>query len=71
MDGNESRNRSHNIKHHKLFKEVTQEIIYKIYEFLDDLWNNTAFVPMPIPVVVNQFKEHNLTATHVMLIILR
>ncbi len=63
--------RSHNIKNHNLFKEIAQEIVYKVYEFLDELWNNTGFVPMPIPVVVNQFRAHNLTATHVMLIIMR
>jgi RNAse (barnase) inhibitor barstar len=62
--------RSHNVKQHYLYKQIPQEIIYRIYELLDDLWDLTGFIPMPIPVVVAQFKEYSLTATHVLLVIL-
>jgi hypothetical protein len=71
QSSNERGPRSHNIKNHNLFRELTPELVHMVYEFLDELWNLTAFIPMPIPVVVNQFKSYNVTATHAMLIILR
>jgi hypothetical protein len=64
------RKRSHNVKQHKLFKEISQEVIYKIYECFDDLWNVTGFVPNPIPIIVEQFKESRITATHAVIILL-
>jgi len=63
--------RSPVIKNHQLYKEIDQEVVYKVYDYLDELWNMTAFIPNPIPNVVEQFKSFQLTATHIVLIMLR
>jgi hypothetical protein len=59
------------IKNHPVYKEIAQETVYQIYDYLDDLWALTGFVPNPVPVVVEHFRDFQLTATHVILVMLR
>jgi hypothetical protein len=64
----ENGKRSHNVKQHRVFQELEQrELVYQIYEFLDELWNYTGFIPNPISLVAKKF---NITATHVLIVIL-
>jgi hypothetical protein len=66
-----SKKRSPVIKNHPLYKEIEQEVVYQIYDYLDDLWAMTQFVPNPVPNVVEQFKAFRVTATHAVLVMLR
>ena len=66
-----NKKRSPVIKNHPQYKEVAQEVVYQIYDYLDDLWATTQFVPCPIPNVVEQFKSFQITATHAVLVMLR
>lgn len=74
---NANKKRSPVIKNHPVYKEIEQEVVYQIYDYLDDLWAMTSFVPNPVPFVVEKFKggqldkTFQLTATHVILVMLR
>ena len=68
---NATRKRSPVIKNHPVYKEIDQDVVYKVYDYLDDLWGSSAFVPNPVPNVVEKFKASQLTATHVILVMLR
>lgn len=71
MENTASKKRSPVIKNHPVYKEIDQEIVYKVYDYLDNLWAMTQFVPNPVPHVVEKFKASQLTATHVILVMLR
>ena len=66
-----NKKRSPVIKNHPVYKELSQEVVYQVYDYLDQLWAMTEFVPNPVPSVVEQFKSFGLTATHVVLVMLR
>ena len=59
--------RSHNVKYHPTFKEITDDLKYEIYEELDRVWDWTGFTPNPIPVLAQKF---SLTSTHILIVIL-
>ena len=59
--------RSHNVKNTSIFQELKQEIVYQIYEYLDWLWDTSAFIPCPINGVANKFAT---TPTHIMYVVL-
>lgn len=59
------------IKNHPVYKEIDQAVIYQVYDYLDELWSGTNFVPNPVPFVVQKFGAFRLTATHVVLVMLR
>lgn len=63
--------RSPVIKNHPVYKEIDQQVVYQVYDYLDELWNGTNFIPQPIPFIVEKFKAYQLTATHAVLVLLR
>lgn len=65
MENATSKKRSPVIKNHPVYREIDQKVIYQIYDYLDQLW------AMTVPNVVEQFKTFGLTATHVVLVMLR
>ena len=58
---------SHNVKHTSIFQELGQDLIYKVYEYMDWLWDTVAFVPCPIPLIATKFAITETHVTYVML----
>ena len=45
------------VKRTKLYRDFSQGLLRRAFEFLDDMWNTTEFIPCPIPRMIKKFHK--------------